>query len=350
MRPSIEPSLAVSNGYGHKVTKAASALLVLWCVLTLQACSSDGENADPDGPSDGVDVLTQADESLVQSIISDVPLNLPAAARAVVFDYTMDAVNGGSTTARAQLFEPAGPPPEDGFPLVVWAHGTTGIANACQPSLSFEDFGNATVVNALLETGYAVLAPDYEGFGTPAIHPHYVRASHANAVLASIPAAHQIAGSQLSDDWAVVGHSQGGHVALAAARAEQNPAYPLQAVVALAPGTDLQPLAERAFEAVDQVIAEGDLDSAAERVFFLSVNGGYVAQAMAVALPAFDPKSLFGNTVADLLDIAPDEAQCGDYARAVNDALVAHLDAGETLASFGGNSKSSVMRRRQAHS
>jgi len=331
--------MELPNKFKQKNAVWPSTLLALLFLGSLHACSSDSSNSVPNEAISEISTETNTPElsgTLLESTIIPVPPSLTAASNAVLFDYTMDAITGGTTMARAQLFEPAGQQPVDGYPLVVWAHGTTGIANACAPSLSFEDFSNDVAINSLLATGYAVLAPDYEGFGTSTIHSYYLRSSHAEAVLAAIPAAHDIENSELSNEWAVVGHSQGGHVALATARAEQNPAFPLQAVVALAPGTDLQPLSIRAFEAIDQALAEGAFFEAADRTFFLNLNGAFVAQAIPLVDPSFDPKTLFGDTVANLIDIALDEEICFDYANALDNALFEHLDAGGTLAEFGG--------------
>lgn len=308
--------------------KHASFLLIALILTSLQACSSnDDATANSTNASPG---------ALNNSTNIAVPTNLAASNRAHQFDYTMTGVNGESVVARAQLFEPDMQAPLDGHPLVVWAHGTTGISNACAPSSSFARFGNATVINALLSSGYAVLAPDYEGFGTNSIHPYYQRASHANAVLDAIPAAHQISGIDISDDWAIVGHSQGGHVALAAARATALPAYPLQAVVALAPGTDIMPFSDRAFEAIDQKIAEGDMTNALQRLIYLNIYGAYVAHAINEVDPTFDPKSIFGETIADLIDLAVTETQCQQYAFTVQDAIEQHFIDGGTVGNFQG--------------
>ena len=47
--------------------------------------------------------------------------------------YRMKAVNGGLTEANAILMLPKGAK-RGGWPLVVWAHGTVGVADACAPS------------------------------------------------------------------------------------------------------------------------------------------------------------------------------------------------------------------------
>ena len=323
-------------------SRGATLALVALCIALgggSLACSSDDDGGGtnvPDGPG-APGAGEELGGELLEASAIEVPGALGAAAAARRFDYTMDAVDGsGTVAARAILYEPRGPAPAGGFPLVVWAHGTTGIANACTPSLSFEDFGNEVAIGALLGAGYAVLAPDYEGFGTPVPHPYYVRSSHAESVRDAVPAAHALDGVALSEAWALVGHSQGGHVAIAAARAAQNPDYPLAAVVALAPGTDLRPFTDLAFEAIDLELAAGELQLAAERTFYLNVYGAYVAHANALLDPAFEPGSLFGEDVAPLIDRALDEESCGDYAASVADTLNAHLQTGATLAEFGG--------------
>lgn len=324
-------------------------------LLSLFSCSSDsgtgtnsGMNNDPGmnmnaGMSEeitdntGMGASLEESAELLDSTTVAIPTGLENASSAYWYDYPMTSVTGATITARAQLFEPMGTAPADGFPTVVWAHGTTGIANACTPSNSFEDFGNAVAINGLLSAGYAVIAPDYEGFGASQIHPYYVRASHSQAVLASIPAAHQIPDTQLSDDWAVVGHSQGGHVALATARAGQLPSYPLQAVVALAPGTDLKPFSDRAFEAIDLAIANGELEEAGNRTFYMNVYGAFVAHALQLVNPEFDAASLFGDTMDPLIDTALDESYCGEYAQSVAAAIRQHVfNAGESIATFDG--------------
>lgn len=312
--------------------KRYAPMLFAFIFAGLQACSSD------DGAvTDTTDEQNSASAgALLKARDISVPASLTASSRAHEFDYTMTGVTGTTVTARAQLFEPNTQAPLDGHPLVVWAHGTTGISNACAPSLSFENFGNATAINALLSSGYAVLAPDYEGFGTDRIHPYYQRASHANAILDAIPAVHKLTGINISDDWAIVGHSQGGHVALATARGEMLPAYPLQAVVALAPGTDIKPFSDRAFEAIDQKVAEGDMGNAIERLFYLNVYGAYVAHAVKEVDSSFNPKSIFGETVAELIDLAVNETQCQQYAASVEQTIVQHFSNGGTVDDFQG--------------
>ena len=321
--------------------KHFSTTLLSVFLLGLQACSdsndSESSNSDVNDTEAGLtSVQLGVAGELAGETEIDIPTTLRAASRAMIFDYTMTSVTGGTTTARAQLFEPDTDAPAEGFPLVVWAHGTTGISNVCQPSLSFDNFGNEVAVNALLSAGYSVLAPDYEGFGTPQIHPYYQRASHTNAILDAIPAAHAVTNANFSDDWALVGHSQGGAVALEAARGSIPAEYPLQAVVALAPGTDLVAFSDFAFDAIDLDIAEGNTEQAAERLFYMNVYSAFVAFGFQEVEPDFNPASIFGDEMSPLIDEAVNETQCGEYASSVNDALSEHLNSGGTPADFRG--------------
>ena len=48
-----------------------------------------------------------------------------------------DGVKGeGIRTDSAAVFLPQGSEPEDGWPVIVWHHGTVGIACGCAPSLN----------------------------------------------------------------------------------------------------------------------------------------------------------------------------------------------------------------------
>lgn len=140
---------------------------------------------------------------------------------------------------------PAGNPPQDGWPVVAWAHGTTGVADACAPSRDETLFGYSGYLAEMLSRGYAVVATDYEGLGTPGDHPYINKVSEARGVIDSVRAAHQLeAGTAalLSPEWVVIGHSQGGQAALATAELDPSygdPALPLKGVAGLAPASML---------------------------------------------------------------------------------------------------------------
>ncbi|MEV5943585.1 alpha/beta hydrolase [Streptomyces sp. NPDC051994] len=149
---------------------------------------------------------------------------------------------GTDVPVSGTMLLPPGSPPRGGWPVVSWAHGTTGVADACAPS-RLADFGSAAYIQelgALLRAGYAVTASDYPGLGTPGTHTYLVGADEGNAVADIVTAAHQLVPG-LGRVWFAVGHSQGGQAALFAAHAAHPPGgQRLGGVVAIAPASHLE--------------------------------------------------------------------------------------------------------------
>src|SRR4051812_11476571 len=113
-------------------------------------------------------------------------------------------------------FVPKGTPPSGGWPLVAWAHGTTGIADTCAPSWIPRTERDAAYLNAWLQQGFAIVATDYQGLGTPGPHPYLAVRPEAYSVLDSVRAV--LKGfPNLADRIVVIGQSQGGGAAFAAA-------------------------------------------------------------------------------------------------------------------------------------
>jgi hypothetical protein len=114
------------------------------------------------------------------------PLNMPAALSEVatgrLFAYKMPSVKGQEINATAMLFTPRSPAPQDGWPLVVFGHGTVGVAQHCAPSVTMKAtgaWGYADMVAMLVQQGYVVVAPDYEGLGSAEMgvvagHPYLI--------------------------------------------------------------------------------------------------------------------------------------------------------------------------------
>jgi len=134
--------------------------------------------------------------------------------------YHSRSLRGDDIAVSGFVATPAGEPPAGGWPLVAFAHGTTGMADVCAPSHDAEEI--IAEDGPYLE-GYAVAATDYEGLGTPGLHPYIVGVSEARGVLDSVRAAQHL-GSMLgadgmprisiTEEFVVWGHSQGGHAAL----------------------------------------------------------------------------------------------------------------------------------------
>src|SRR5439155_1171000 len=133
---------------------------------------------------------------------------------------------------------PAGP-----RPVLAWAHGATGIAPACAPSLLADPLGSGAMpgLDQALARGWVVVATDYPGLGTGGPHPFLIGQGEARSVLDAVRAARHLPGVTLGDRTVVWGHSQGGNAALWTGILA--PGYAPDAgvvgVAALAPGSEL---------------------------------------------------------------------------------------------------------------
>ncbi len=134
------------------------------------------------------------------------------------------------------------------WPVINLAHGTTGFASACAPSLAGEPFeaGAFFILDTTLEQGWAVVASDYVGLGTEGPHPYLVGEPTGRSVLDASRAARQLDGAHLGDQNVVWGHSQGGGAALWTGGIASRYAADLtiDGVAALAPAADLPALVE----------------------------------------------------------------------------------------------------------
>jgi Secretory lipase len=72
--------------------------------------------------------------------------------------------------------------------LPAWAHGTVGSADVCAPSWAGRSERDITYLNPWLDQGYAVVASDYQGLGTPGGHPCLTTRPEAYSVLDSVRA------------------------------------------------------------------------------------------------------------------------------------------------------------------
>ena len=103
---------------------------------------------------------------------------LPGAARNVLVLYRSTGAKGNIVAVSGTVAIPQGEPPRGGWPVITWTHGTTGLAPVCAPS---RDSGNGpehpyiadirVLLDGFVKQGYAVVASDYEGLGTPGVHP-----------------------------------------------------------------------------------------------------------------------------------------------------------------------------------
>lgn len=165
--------------------------------------------------------------------------------------YGSQSVGGDPIAVSGLLFVPD-PPPAPArrpMPVLALAHGTTGLGDKCAPSRVVAG-GGPSEANSLppeVLKDHVVVATDYEGLGTPGVHPYVVGLSSARSILDSIRVAQRFggAGTTTSSPSVVWGHSQGGGAALVAAELATTYAADanVRGVAAGAPAAELKLLA-----------------------------------------------------------------------------------------------------------
>ena len=167
----------------------------------------------------------------------------PWGTRAERILYRSTGLDGQSIAVSAVVIIPTSSPPAGGWKVVAWAHPTTGVARKCAPSLQLDGMMDTIAgLDEMVKRGYVIVATDYPGLGTAGVHPYLVGISEGRAVLDSVRAARTFA--KTSNEYAVWGHSQGGHAAVWAAElaASYAPELKLMALAAAAPATELAEL------------------------------------------------------------------------------------------------------------
>ena len=164
---------------------------------------------------------------------------------------------GRRALASGMVIYPADRPPR-ALPVVIWNHGTTGVARGCAPSLkdSYATRWAIPSVNEAIERGWAVVASDYTGQGAEGVFPYLIGEGEARSSLDAVRAADQIEGLWLGDEVAVWGHSQGGHAALWTTQLapEYAPEFDVVGTVALSPAADPLALAQQLGRSQDQAM------------------------------------------------------------------------------------------------
>ncbi len=140
---------------------------------------------------------------------------IPGDARAWRILYTTTTANGKPAVASAVVVTAKGGSSSP-RPVIAWAHGTTGFAPKCAPSLVRAGLtaGALPALDQVIANKWVLVATDYAGLGTKGQHPYLIGEPEARSVLDSIRAAHQLHGLQLAKQTVVWGHSQGGGAAL----------------------------------------------------------------------------------------------------------------------------------------
>lgn len=202
---------------------------------------------------------------------------------------------------------PDGEPPEGGWPVLSWGHGTTGTADDCAPSRgamqgtgSFYSRLMSQVTGEYVRRGYVVVATDYEGLGTPGPHPYLMGASAGRAMTDIVTAAGEL-DEGVSERWLAAGHSQGGQAALFAGAVgpEHAPDLDLQGVVGIAPPSQLTEAFDSGQAAeMDAGVFAGPLVSSAARVAGVEPEEVLTPEAVEL-LPQLEERCLDGLSEED---------------------------------------------------
>lgn len=181
----------------------------------------------------------------------DFDRGLPDNSRAKRLLFSTTALDGSIGVASAIVVIPTATPAEP-WPVLLWEHGTTGIARHCAPSILSDPLGSGAMPaqQQAIDNGWVIVVPDYIGLGSEGPHPYLIGVPTAQSSLDAVRAARQLDGLNLSNDTVVWGHSQGGGAALwvGIEAATYAPDVPLLGIAAMAPASDLAPLAPSMLE------------------------------------------------------------------------------------------------------
>ncbi|KAF1932044.1 alpha/beta-hydrolase [Didymella exigua CBS 183.55] len=154
-------------------------------------------------------------EDLSQSVVNT-NFTAPAGMSISRFLYMTEDIDRKPIPASAFVLLPYNKPHDDKpFNTTVWTHGTAGRIRNCAPSNHKDLYYEWQGPFALAAAGYAVVAPDYAGQGSDIPQGFMYEAGylHAADVAYGLIAARKVLGNLLSEEWVVVGHSEGGMTA-----------------------------------------------------------------------------------------------------------------------------------------
>lgn len=173
--------------------------------------------------------------------------SLPPTAALSRFIYQSETLRGSKVPVSGFVLWPYSPRSRpDGYPVVAWAHGTSGFDANAAPSHHKNLWQHFLAPYQIALQGYVVVATDYAGLGVkkhpsgqPIVHAYMASPTQANDIAHSITAA-RAAFPELSRDFVVVGHSQGGGAAWAVAQRAAVTAMPgYLGAVAVSPYTNI---------------------------------------------------------------------------------------------------------------
>lgn len=221
--------------------------------------------------------------------------------------------DGTGREVSGSVFLPKCDAPPQGWPVVSYAHGTTGLSDEGAPSRAGLTRPESAHVARWLAEGWVVAATDYEGLATPGPHPYLNGEAVADDVVDIVRAARRL-GHPVSRSWVVTGFSQGGHAALFVGLIADKyaPELDFLGTVALAPPVHLPLLMS---------VLTADREAA------VSVFTAFVLAGLRTSNPDFDARPFLTEDGVRLVDLATTSSFL-DMFRAV--ALFTNGDTGTT--------------------
>lgn len=201
-----------------KLFGSSAAAVVVVASVTVPAAAAPAASPNPAPTWSGMDTRQwtapiPAPGGVAATMPLDPALSLPQAGRAVRQIYGTIDQHGQPAISASAVFLPHGEAPDGGWPVVAWAHGTTGLGDDCAPSTQPRSDRDAEYLGHWLDQGYAVVASDYVGLGTPGLLSYLNGPATGQAIVDSLIAARS-SDLPLSPTWALVGQSQGAGAAL----------------------------------------------------------------------------------------------------------------------------------------
>lgn len=235
-------SVRGNGSRGRSFPRLAAAVLGGMLALGVIGFTAATDARQPDGGGAFYDPSGLDLEVAAGTLLRHEPMDgAPEGSTAYRILFRSTRLDGMPSAVSGTLVVPASPAPEGGRPVVVFTHGTVGIAPNCAPSLREHWTHLIDGLELFLERGFAVVAPDYEGMGVEGDHPYLVGDVAAMNALDAVRAARQLPEAGAGATFASWGASQGGHASLFTGElaASYAPELELAGVVAAAPPTDL---------------------------------------------------------------------------------------------------------------
>lgn len=236
-------------GRRHGSVRLVGAVVGLALALGGAAVSASIRGAQPDDPPEFYTAPSPLPDGPPGTIIrAEVIDDYLTGATTYRVLYTSTNLEGEPTAVSGIIAVPDEAAPPGGRRVLTFTHGTVGVTPRCAPSLRPVEQTPLGVEGgaAFIAAGYVVAATDYQGLGTAGTHPYLVGEVEAMNALDITRAARNLPEAAAGTQFAVWGHSQGGHASLFTGQLAPTyaPELDLVAVAAGGPVPDLVELFE----------------------------------------------------------------------------------------------------------